>query len=166
MYLAFTQNLGNYVILAFFMIARLMKNKTQLHVLLPVTLHSVDRVVEVSDRRCHRRGGELSHREGLRVHHDPECDAVRRHVYSDGCSAVVDLPPHEVHLSPLVAVFLCLLGLAIMIISDAKKAASEGTHRVIGDIMALSASVLYAVSNLCQEIFVKSDDWVCVAITQ
>lgn len=53
-----------------------------------------------------------------------------------------------------------------MIISDAKKAASEGTHRVIGDIMALSASVLYAVSNLCQEIFVKSDDWVCVVTLQ
>lgn len=66
----------------------------------------------------------------------------------------------------LVAVFLCLLGLAIMIISDAKKAASEGTHRVIGDIMALSASVLYAMSNLCQEIFVKSDDWVCVVTLQ
>ena len=82
------------------MIARLMKNKTPLHVLLPITLHAVDRVVEVPDRRCRRRGSELSHREGLRVHHDSECDAVRRHVYSDGCPSFVDLPPHEVHIPP------------------------------------------------------------------
>lgn len=58
-----------------------------------------------------------------------------------------------------VAVFLCLFGLAIMILQDWKKSASEGTHRVIGDVMALAASVMYAISNICQEVLVKHDDW-------
>ena len=36
----------------------------------------------------------------------------------------------------------------------------SGTHRITGDIMALCGSVLYAVSNVCQEVLVKHDDWV------
>lgn len=61
-----------------------------------------------------------------------------------------------------IAVLLCLTGLAIMIVHDALKS-SSGTHRVIGDLMALSSSVLYAVSNVCQEVLVKHNDWVCSA---
>lgn len=58
------------------------------------------------------------------------------------------------------AVILCLVGLAIMIVTDAKKSSPGAKQPIIGDIMALSASVLYAVSNICQEVLVKSDDWV------
>ena len=35
-----------------------------------------------------------------------------------------------------------------------------GTHRVIGDLMAIGAALLYAISNICQEALVKTDDWV------
>lgn len=63
------------------------------------------------------------------------------------------------HWKHYLAVFLCLFGLAIMIFQDWKKSAGEGTHRVVGDLMALGASVLYAVSNTCQEVLVKHDDW-------
>lgn len=62
-----------------------------------------------------------------------------------------------------LAVLLCLIGLAVMIIHDAKN--SSGTHRVIGDLMALSSSVLYAVSNVCQEVLVKHNDWVGPALS-
>lgn len=58
-----------------------------------------------------------------------------------------------------VGVFLCLLGLAIMLTSDFL-GGDSGTHRITGDIMALCGSVLYAVSNVCQEVLVKHDDWV------
>ena len=57
------------------------------------------------------------------------------------------------------AVFLCLFGLAIMIVHDWRKSANEGTHRVIGDAMALGAAIMYAISNICQEVLVKHDDW-------
>ncbi len=59
-----------------------------------------------------------------------------------------------------VAAILCLVGLALMIITDAKKSTPGAKQPIIGDIMALSASVLYAISNICQEVLVKSDDWV------
>ena len=62
-----------------------------------------------------------------------------------------------------LAVLLCLIGLAVMIIHDAQN--SSGTHRVIGDLMALSSSVLYAVSNVCQEVLVKHNDWVGPALS-
>ena len=58
-----------------------------------------------------------------------------------------------------VGVFLCLLGLAVMLISDFL-GGDSGTHRIVGDVMALCGSVLYAVSNVCQEVLVKHDDWV------
>lgn len=63
------------------------------------------------------------------------------------------------HWRHYLAVFLCLFGLALMILQDWRKSAGEGTHRVVGDLMALGASVLYAVSNICQEVLVKHDDW-------
>ena len=59
-----------------------------------------------------------------------------------------------------VAAILCLVGLALMIVTDAKKSTPGAKQPIIGDIMALSASFLYAISNICQEVLVKSDDWV------
>lgn len=58
-----------------------------------------------------------------------------------------------------LSVLLCLIGIAIMIIHDFNKS-SEGTHRIIGDLMALGAALLYSISNICQETLVKTDDWV------
>lgn len=58
-----------------------------------------------------------------------------------------------------LAVFLCLVGVVLMIYFDYNKT-QGGTHRVIGDLMAIGAALLYAVSNICQEALVKTDDWV------
>lgn len=58
-----------------------------------------------------------------------------------------------------LAVFFCLVGVALMIYIDFNKS-QEGTHRVIGDLMAIGAALLYAISNICQEALVKTDDWV------
>jgi solute carrier family 35 protein F1/2 len=63
-----------------------------------------------------------------------------------------------------LAVFLCLFGLAIMIVVDGIKGANEGTHRIVGDVMALAAACLYAISNICQEILVKEDNPVRIEI--
>ena len=59
-----------------------------------------------------------------------------------------------------LSVILCLIGIVIMIWSDIRKGLEEGTHRWIGDLMALGATFLYSVSNICQEFLVKSNDWV------
>lgn len=59
-----------------------------------------------------------------------------------------------------LSVVLCLIGIAIMIILDYQKGSAEGVHRWVGDLMALGAALLYAISNICQEVFVKTDDWV------
>lgn len=61
-----------------------------------------------------------------------------------------------------LSVVFCLVGIAIMILNDFNKGAGEGTHRFIGDCMALGAALLYAISNICQEVLVKTDDWVDV----
>ena len=58
-----------------------------------------------------------------------------------------------------MAVLMCLVGLAIMIFHDWKKAATSGTHRILGDVMALGSAILYSISNICQETLVKHDDW-------
>ena len=58
-----------------------------------------------------------------------------------------------------VAVLMCLIGLAVMIFHDWKKAAASGTHRILGDVMALGSAILYSISNICQETLVKHDDW-------
>ena len=61
-----------------------------------------------------------------------------------------------------LGVALCLVGIVIMLISDIHKGLEEGTHRWIGDLMALGATFLYSVSNICQEVLVKSNDWVFI----
>jgi hypothetical protein len=57
---------------------------------------------------------------------------------------------------------ICLLGLACIVINDSTRATDDdapaGSNPVLGDILCLSAAVLYASSNVLQEHLVKFHD--------
>jgi solute carrier family 35, member F1/2 len=54
-------------------------------------------------------------------------------------------------------VVVCLVGLATLVVSDAlTESREDGSNPLLGDALTVSATVLYAVSNVGQEHFVKS----------
>jgi len=59
----------------------------------------------------------------------------------------------------LVGVFICFLGLLILVLSDVLEPPGEaGKDRLFGDALCLLASFLYACSNVAQEVAVKQSD--------
>ena len=147
-FLSFTQSCGTYILLISFLLIRFSKSKSKLH-----TAWWKYIIVSIIDATAN-------------------CLIVKAYEYTTILSVMLCdamCIPSTVVISLLflhtkfgwrhyVGVFLCLLGLAIMLTSDFL-GGDSGTHRITGDIMALCGSVLYAVSNVCQEVLVKHDDW-------
>uniref|UniRef100_A0A0N5AYZ3 Solute carrier family 35 member F1 n=1 Tax=Syphacia muris TaxID=451379 RepID=A0A0N5AYZ3_9BILA len=63
-------------------------------------------------------------------------------------------------LTHIIGVFICLIGIAVLIWADVLdgKGQSGGNSRVIGDILCLSSSFLYAMGNVGEEYFVKQNN--------
>lgn len=61
-----------------------------------------------------------------------------------------------------VGVFLCLVGLGVLVASDALNASNGSDaavpHAVYGDLLCMLGSFFYAVSNVGQEAIVKQHD--------
>ncbi|XP_038674294.1 solute carrier family 35 member F2-like [Scyliorhinus canicula] len=57
-----------------------------------------------------------------------------------------------------VAVLMCLLGVGIMVGADFLSAKNQGlgNNKLLGDLCVLGGAVLYGVSNVCEEFFVKN----------
>ncbi|XP_072332876.1 solute carrier family 35 member F2-like isoform X2 [Scyliorhinus torazame] len=57
-----------------------------------------------------------------------------------------------------VAVSMCLLGVGIMVGADVLSAKHQGlgNNKLLGDLFVLGGAVLYGVSNVCEEFFVKN----------
>ncbi|VDK77980.1 unnamed protein product [Litomosoides sigmodontis] len=62
-------------------------------------------------------------------------------------------------LTHIIGVGICLVGIAVLIWADALdgKGASGDANRVLGDILCLIASILYAVGNVGEEFLVKQN---------
>ncbi|CAJ0578123.1 unnamed protein product, partial [Mesorhabditis spiculigera] len=60
-------------------------------------------------------------------------------------------------LSHIIGVCICLLGIACLIYADIlqEKGSIGGSDRPLGDLLCISGSVLYAVSNVSEEFLVK-----------
>ncbi|EJD74808.1 hypothetical protein LOAG_17930 [Loa loa] len=63
-------------------------------------------------------------------------------------------------LTHIIGVGICLIGIAVLIWADALegKGASGGSNRILGDVLCLTGSVLYAVGNVCEEFLVKQNN--------
>ena len=69
----------------------------------------------------------------------------------------------------IITAFLCIIGLVILVYSDAKDDDQQNTdggsningnlRNVVGDVMVLGASVCYSISNVGGEAMVKTGDW-------
>ncbi|XP_078400991.1 solute carrier family 35 member F2-like isoform X1 [Cetorhinus maximus] len=57
-----------------------------------------------------------------------------------------------------VAVFMCLLGVGIMVGADvlATNHQGLGNNKLLGDLLVLGGAVLYGISNVCEEFVVKN----------
>ncbi|MCP9264130.1 Solute carrier family 35 member F2 [Dirofilaria immitis] len=61
-------------------------------------------------------------------------------------------------LTHIIGVGICLLGITVLIWADALEGKEgSGDNRVLGDILCLTGSILYAVSNVGEEFLVKQN---------
>ncbi|KAK6730577.1 hypothetical protein RB195_007190 [Necator americanus] len=60
-------------------------------------------------------------------------------------------------ISHIIGVCVCLIGIACLIWADilGEKGSIGGNHRVIGDLLCLGGSILYATANVSEEFLVK-----------
>lgn len=158
--MALTQNFAMYLSLSAFLLARCLSKNTKLHVgVFPIPFdkktawwkYMIVAVVDAEANFLIVKAYEHTTILSIML-----CDAM-------AIPAVVVISMLFLHSKfswrHYVAVLMCLLGLSVMILHDWKKAASGGTHRILGDVMALGSAILYAISNTCQEVLVKHDDW-------
>ncbi|VDN06941.1 unnamed protein product [Thelazia callipaeda] len=63
-------------------------------------------------------------------------------------------------LTHIIGVGMCLIGIAVLIWADALegKGAIGGSNRVLGDVLCLTGSVLYAVGNISEEFLIKQNN--------
>ncbi|KAI1728791.1 solute carrier family 35 domain-containing protein [Ditylenchus destructor] len=63
-------------------------------------------------------------------------------------------------MSHITGVALCLIGIALIIGTDASsgRGLEGGSHRILGDILCLFATLLYGISNVSEEFLVKQND--------
>ena len=148
-YLAFTQNFGCYFLLAFFLLFRFAISKKPLHT--AWWKYIIVAIIDAEANFLVVKAYEYTTILSIML-----CDVM-------SIPAVVLISIIFLHTKfqwkHYLAVLLCLVGVALMIYLDFNKS-QEGTHRVIGDLMAIGAALLYAISNICQEALVKIDDWV------
>ncbi|CBK19738.2 uncharacterized protein [Blastocystis hominis] len=147
-YLSFTQSCGTYILLAFFLLSRCF-GKKEVGFKTAWWKYLIVSIIDATANCLIVKAYEYTTILSIML-----CDAM-----CIPATVVISLIflHSKFSLRHYLAVLLCLIGLAVMIIHDAKN--SSGTHRVIGDLMALSSAVLYAVSNVCQEVLVKHNDW-------
>jgi drug/metabolite transporter (DMT)-like permease len=66
----------------------------------------------------------------------------------------------------LAGVILCLCGLGVLMTSDyvySNNGSASAGQPLLGDALCLVSSLLYATSNVCQEVMVKSHDRVLLS---
>ncbi|VFQ63027.1 unnamed protein product [Cuscuta campestris] len=64
-------------------------------------------------------------------------------------------------IGKFIGVFVCVAGLVLVVFSDVHAAdRSSGSNPIKGDVLVIAGATLYAVSNVCEEFYVKSADTV------
>ncbi|KAJ7976102.1 solute carrier family 35 member F1-like [Quillaja saponaria] len=58
----------------------------------------------------------------------------------------------------LLGVALCVMGLGLVILSDAWVGGADGSKPLLGDILVIAGTLFYAISNVGEEFFVKKKD--------